>query len=303
VTLALGFAAFGGGVWLLVESVENLVGTVRRWAAAAGLSAIALSALVLGFDLESTVAGSAAALDGLEGTALGTSIGAAIFLSTVGLGAAALTAPFAIRSPTRMLVAPALAALIAIALVLDGELSRLDGALLLASFGPLLVLVISARRVGVPIETSDARPDRLVLRLGAALAGLVIGAELLVFGTERIVGEIGISETVFGLIVVGIAVSLEELVLEMLPAHRGFPELSVGNVLGTLVFLLTASLGVIALVRPVAVPDSVRDYHAPALAVAVALALALLLRGRLGRKEGVLLCFAYAAYVGGALIV
>lgn len=110
---------------------------------------------------------------------------------------------------------------------------------------------------------------------------------------------LGISETAFGLLVVAAAVSFEEVVLEMLPAHRGHPEISVGNALGTLLFLLTGSLGVIALVRPIAIPSAVSSFHAPVLAVAPLLGL--LLRGRLGRPEGALLASAYGAYVVGAL--
>jgi cation:H+ antiporter len=134
------------------------------------------------------------------------------------------------------------------------------------------------------------------------LAGLVVGAELLVFGTERIVADLALSETVFGLLVVGAAVSFEEVVLEALPAARGAPELSVGNALGTLVFLLTGSLGVIALARPIDVPASVTGYHLPALALTVLLAGAVLARGRLGRIEGAGLVAAYAAYVAGAVL-
>ena len=99
-----------------------------------------------------------------------------------------------------------------------------------------------------------------MLRVLAGLAGLLLGAELLVFGTGRVVDELGFSETVFGLLVVGAAVSFEEVVLEALPAFRGFPELSVGNALGTLVFLLTGSLGVIVLVRPI---ESRRRHRLP----------------------------------------
>lgn len=133
------------------------------------------------------------------------------------------------------------------------------------------------------------------------VGGLVVGAECLVFGTRGIVEGLGISETAFGLLVVAAAVSFEEVVLEMLPAHRGQPEISVGNALGTLLFLLTGSLGVIALVRPIAIPSAVSGFHAPALVLAVALLLGLLLRGRLGRPEGALLASAYGAYVVGAL--
>ena len=299
-SLAVGVLAFGGGLWLLVESVEGLIRSLRGWALAAGLSGVTVGALVLGFDLESTAAGVAAALDGLPGTALGATVGAAIFLVTFGLGAAAMVAPFAIRPPAPMLAAAAVATAVAIALAADGRLSRLDGAILLAAFVPLVAAVLLGRP---PTATPRGeRPRLLAVRIAAGLAGLVAGAELLVLGTERVVSELGLSETTFGLLVVGAAVSFEEVVLEALPAFRGFPELSVGNALGTLVFLLTGSLGVIVLARPIEVPHSVTSYHLPALAVSVALAVGLLARGRMGRLEGAVLLAAYAAYVVGALV-
>lgn len=303
-SILLSLVAFGGGAWLLVESVEGLVKALTGWAAAAGLSGLALSALVLGFDVESTGAGVAATLDGLPGTALGTSVGAAVFLVTIGVGLAAIVAPFSVRTPRPMLVAAAVATVLSVVLLADGILSRVDGVLLVVAFVPLVAVVaLSARRAGQAPETDAVRPRRLWLRLLLGLAGLVVGAEVLVFGTRGIVDGLGVSETVFGLLVVAAAVSFEEVVLEMLPAHRGHPEISVGNALGTLLFLLTGSLGVIALVRPIAVPESVRSFHAPVLVLVVAIFVGLLLRGRLGRPEGAGLIAAYGAYVVGALVV
>jgi cation:H+ antiporter len=303
VSLVIGIGAFAGGVWLLVESVEGLVTSLRAWAVAAGLSGVVIGALVLSFDVESTAAGIAATLDDLPGTALGTSIGASIFLVTVGLGTAALIAPFAVRPPGALLAAAAIATALSILLASDGELSRVDGGILLASFFPLVAIVFLRRRKADPHPGErPARPRLLLPRILAGLAGLVIGAELLVFGTQRVVSTLGLSETVFGLLVVAAAVSFEEVVLEALPAFRGFPEMSVGNALGTLVFLLTGSLGVIVLVRPIAVPAAVTDYHLPALAVTALLAGVLLARGRLGRGEGIVLLLAYAVYAAGALV-
>jgi cation:H+ antiporter len=303
VSLVVGIGAFGGGLWLLVESVEGLIKSLRAWALAAGLSGVLVGALVLGFDVESTAAGVAATLDDLPGAALGASVGAAIFLVTVGLGTAALIAPFAVRPPVTLLAAAAVATAVSIASAADGRLSRLDGGVLLASFFPLVAAVVLRR----PPSASQAgerpaRPKLLVLKVIAGLVGLVAGAELLVFGTQRVVSELGFSETVFGLLVVAAAVSFEEVVLEALPAFRGFPELSVGNALGTLVFLLTGSLGVIVLARPIDIPASVTSYHLPALALTVLLSGAILARGQLGRIEGAALVAAYAVYAVGALL-
>lgn len=305
-SLVVGLVAFGVGLAVLVESVEGLVKALRAWAVASGVSGVVLGVLVLGFDVESTAAGVAATLDDLPGTALGASVGAAIFLLTVGLGVAALIAPFALHVERRLLAIGAVASALPIALGVDGTLSRTDGAVLLVAFAPLVAVALSARRTGTPPpaagDAPSRRPDRLVLRVLAGIAGLVVGAELLVFGTGRVVEELGFSETVFGLLVVAAAVSFEEIVLEALPAFRGFPELSVGNALGTLVFLLTGSLGVIVLVRPIAVPDAVVDVHLPALAAVTALALALLWRGRMRRAEGGVLLAAYVAYAATALL-
>jgi cation:H+ antiporter len=302
-TLAVGIGAFGGGLWLLVESVEGLIKTLRAYALAAGLSGMLVGALVLGFDIESTAAGVAATLDDLPGTALGASVGATIFLVTVGLGTAALIAPFAVRPPVALLAAAGAATVLCIALAADGRLSRFDGALLLASFLPLVAAVIRWRPRTVPQAGElPACPRFPALKVIGGLVSLAGGAELLVFGTERVVSELGLSETVFGLLVVAAAVSFEEVVLEALPAFRGVPELSVGNALGTLVFLLTGSLGVIVLARPIEIPASVTACRLPALALTVALAGALLARGRLGRIEGLALMAAYAAYAAGALL-
>ena len=305
-SLLIGLLAFGGGTWLLVESVEGLVAGMRRWATAAGVSGIALAALVLGFDVESTAAGVAATLDDLPGTALGTSVGAAILLVTLGLGLAGVVAPFSVRAPRAMLASAAVAAVLPSALMLDDRLSRVDGAILLLAFPPLLLVTwrsLGRRAAADQAEDEPTEPSgRVWTRVLLAVGGLVVGAEILVFGVERVVDELSLSETAFGLLAVAAAVSLEELVLEMLPAYRGFPELSVGNALGTLIFLLTGSLGVIVLVRPIDVPEAVSEWHVPALVATTAVALGVLARGRLGRVEGVALIALYAAYVVGALL-
>ncbi|MEJ7717890.1 MAG: hypothetical protein WKF31_07915 [Thermoleophilaceae bacterium] len=186
-------------------------------------------------------------------------------------------------------------------LAVDGRLSRLDGAVLLVAFLILLAVVLRSRRGKEMPATDEPVPSRVPLRVVGGLAGLIIGAELLVFGTGRVVGALGVSETVFGLLVVAAAVSFEEIVLETLPAYRGFPELSVGNALGTLLFLLTGSLGTIVLVQPLELPATVVSYHLPALLLTVGLALGILLRGRLGRLEGAVLLLGYGLYVAGAL--
>lgn len=83
------------------------------------------------------------------------------------------------------------------------------------------------------------------------------------------------------------------------PARRGHPELAWGNVVGTVIVLLTLNLGIIALVNPVAADPLVLRFHAPYLVgCTIAVALAVVLRRRLGRWMGAALVAAYAVYLG-----
>jgi cation:H+ antiporter len=125
-----------------------------------------------------------------------------------------------------------------------------------------------------------------------------VGGKLVVEGAERLIGTLGISETVFGMTVVAIGESLEETARMVTPARRGHPELAWGNVVGTVVILLGANLGVIALVQPLRVDPLVLRFHVLylvgcTLVVAVAMALA----HRLGRRMGALLLLLYVAYL------
>ncbi len=301
--VAVGIGLFAAGAVLLVAAVERLADALTAWAAAAGVSGVALAALVLGADLESTAAGVSGTLNGLPEVALGASVGSAVLLLTLGLGLAGVVSPFRVAPPLRLLAATALGIALAAALMLDGRLGRGDGVLLLGGFAVLLVaLVLPALRAAGGERSGEPRRPHVVTAL-VALAGLIAGAELLVLGTERIVDGLGVGATFFGLIVVAAAVSLEELVLEMLPAYRGAPEISVGNALGTTLFMLTGSLGAVVLVRPFAIPDGVREVHLPALAVAFTVAGALLARGGIGRAGGALLVAAYPLYVAAAAFV
>lgn len=71
------------------------------------------------------------------------------------------------------------------------------------------------------------------------------------------------------------------------------PGLAVGDAVGANLTMLTAALGLAALVRPLPIGPRVRLYGVGA-AVAGVLAALSLLDGRIGRLEGVLLLLAYA---------
>ena len=124
----------GVGIALLVGGVERLVKTVRHRAIVAGVSALVLGILSTSVDLESTAAGIASAAKGLGTLAAGVSIGSVIFLVTGALGVACLLFPFSVKIPRYFLGLFVVSALAASAVVLGGDIGRLEALALLGLF-------------------------------------------------------------------------------------------------------------------------------------------------------------------------
>jgi cation:H+ antiporter len=229
----------------------------------------------------------------------------------IGLTAIIKPVEFSLSRKGVLLIAP-IAVLVAWLLSLDGTLSRVDGVVLLGVFVGLVAYLLWEGKRGLVIqgEAHEAMAEvqrehhSRIFYIGlviATLVGLVIGAELAVWGTKRILDVSGISGTLFGMTVVAFAVSVEELARTLLPVVKGHSEIAVGNVIGSAAYFFTFNAGLIALVAPLLVASQVRwNYYPFALAAAVLVGI-LALQERIGRAGGALLLGLYVAFV--ALVV
>ena len=132
-----------------------------------------------------------------------------------------------------------------------------------------------------------------VLLLLAAAGLLVAGAELFVENAAAAARRLGVTVLAVGVLLAG--AEPEELVTAVLAAAQDRPGLAVGDALGANVTMLTAALGLAALVRPLPVGRRTRLYAGGSV-VAGLLAL-LALRGGVSRPDGALLLAAYAGLV------
>lgn len=133
------------------------------------------------------------------------------------------------------------------------------------------------------------------LLLAGAAVLLVGGAELFVENAAGAARRLGVTIVAVGILLAG--AEPEELLTAVLAAVRDRPGLAAGDAVGANVTMLTACLGLAALVRPLHLAHRVRTY-AVLSAVAGALAVLALLSGAVGRVEGALLLAAYVALVG-----
>jgi cation:H+ antiporter len=290
------------GVALVVAGAELFFDAVLAASARLRVSAFALTAIVSGLELENLAAGIAANAKGLSGAAAGTFLGGTTFLAFGVAGIAAVIAPIEARLPRASLAWTAAAPVPLLALALDGELSRLDGGLLLAWFA---VALIGLARSGRSLLGEDRPPPGMAIpRLLAGLALLTVGGDLLGRGLRDVVSGFDVSGTLLGNTVVAASVEGEEVARVVVPARRARGDVALANVLGTVVHFVGLNAGVIALVRPLKLDDASRHLHLPVAVGATAVLCAMLaVRGRLTRLEGALLLGAYAGYLAVAIAV
>jgi cation:H+ antiporter len=294
-----------GGMALVLWGAERFTDGAIRAAMLCSLSPFYIGAIVSGFEPENLITGAAAALGGLPQVALGTVIGAAIFMLTAGLGLALLLVPMEVRIPRAGGVAM-LACLAPFSVVLwtGGTVSRLEGVLLvLVAMGLMAWLYRhSPAFLGAAEAEQPSAPPSRVKTLGLLVGGLAvvfIGAELVVEGAKMVLATFRISEIFLGMTVVPLGESLEETVRMVAPARRGHPELAWGNAVGTVVIFLALNLGVIALVHPLTADPWILRFHAPYfIACTVLVALSMLWAETLGRAMGAVLVGLYCLYLG-----
>jgi cation:H+ antiporter len=298
--LAAVLLAAGAGV--LYVGAEAAVRGASRLTRTLGVPAFAVGALLFGVDLEGLGAAVVAAGRGETALATGEIFGTVLFLFSAAFGAALLLAREPVPAPDRtMVLAPGLHLVACAFAVSDRYVARLEGVLLIVFYLAYVGLVIRTGRDGAAGDEDErdaAGRGSPLLLTGGGLLAVAGGAVLLVAGGARLVTEAGLQAGFVGAAVLGILVSLDEVLLEVLPVRRGAPELATGNLFGTLAAFTTGVLGLAAVVRPIVIdaPGSVAFIGVAVLYAVVATVF--VVRGRAGRLLG---GFVLATY-GGWLV-
>lgn len=130
----------------------------------------------------------------------------------------------------------------------------------------------------------------------AGLAGLVIGATLLVRGASKMALSFGISPLVVGLTIVAFGTSAPEVAVSVGAVLDGRTDIAVGNAVGSNIFNVLFILGASALITPLVVNLQLIRQEVPIMIGAALLLLLLGLDGRLGTFDAALLAVLMGAY-------
>lgn len=197
--------------------------------------------------------------------------------------------------------------LLTLVLALDGQLSRVDGLILLLLFSTWLGLIIRTtlhRRHHEHSKPHSPPTSSALATLGLGalgLSALMAAGRLFVMGATGIAGALGIDTYVIGALVVAIGTSLPELVTVILARLRGHDDIGVGTLIGSNLFNGLAIVGIAATIHPITLP-------LPEMAVTLGCGMAALLHlppnrsGVIPRQRCLLLFGIYGTFIWATLL-
>ncbi len=285
----VGLIGLGLGGNLLIKGASRLAQALGISSLIIGLTIVALSTsapeLIVSLD---------AAINASSDVALGNVIGSNIANIGLVLAIAALISPIALKWNLlrREIIVVVSASLMMLVFALDGEIGQLDGIVLVASFLAYVGFVyrqgqreradIEPEIVRFEAESSFTAPSHPMIEIGrvlVGLAGLVIGARLLVDGSIAIAREIGVSDLLIGLTLVAVGTSLPELATSFIAAMRKENDIVVGNIVGSNISNIFFILGTVAIVQPISVASASQIIDIPIMIIFALLLIPLALRG------------------------
>ncbi len=303
-----------GGLALLLAGGEFLVRGAVGLACALGVSplVIGLTVVAFGTSAPELVVSLQAALGGHPDIVLSNVVGSNIANVLLIVGAAAAiraipVAPGLLRRDGALVLAATLGF---IGICLIGEPGFAVGLAMVAALAAYTAWSFrAARRRGASadgaaeeIEAAPRRPAVALAATIAGIAGVLLGARLLIDGAVEIARLAGLSEAVIGLTLVAFGTSLPELATAGMAAWRRHGDIALGNALGSNLFNMLGIAGITAMAAPVTVPGELIAFDLWVM-LAVTLVLLFLMRGarRITRPEGAALAAAYLLYVGAVV--
>ena len=241
---------------------------------------------------------------------LGNVIGSNIANVGMVIGIAAILVPLAISKSTLRKEIPIMlgVSFLLVALSVDGELSSLDGVLLVGLLVAFTIYtykdakkqreekehIISGTKNEIYLKAGG------LIAIGVALLG--VGAYITVENAVILAKELGLSEKLIGLTVIAIGTSLPELITSIIAIRKGHTDIGVGNILGSNIYNILMIMGVGATLGGVLVSSNVFFDYAIMIAFSASLFIGLKM-GLINKVIGLGLVIAYTVYLAYSFLV
>ena len=250
---------------------------------------------------------------------LGNVIGSNISNVGMVIGISAIFAPLLISKITVSRWIPIMigVSLLVIGLSYDGELSQIDGIMLIASLIGFTLYTIKAVKKQklqstevIENETiegeyflSKYKIDTYPQSFGLIAVGVILlflGGHLTVDGAVNIAESLGLSQLIIGVVIVAIGTSLPELITSIIAIAKKQTDIGVGNIVGSNIYNILLILGVSSTI--VGIPVSTDVFSNYYIMIAFSLVLFIGFRKYIPRFVGIGLTIAFIAYLISLLL-
>ncbi len=211
-----------------------------------------------------------AAFQGFPEISLGAVVGENLFLITITVALATFFSRDGLLVESKTvrggIIFAVFAAMLPLLLILNGDLSRLDGFFLLASFVIFIFWLFSKKENFVKVyeedtpEIKNLTKKSVLKSLFIALLGIgaiVLSVELLLKEVLIFSQELEIPLAVIGLFILAIGTALPETYFAIDLARKGNSWMVLGGIMGGIAMASTLVLGTVAIIEPITVTPSI----------------------------------------------
>jgi len=302
------------GFVILLWAADRFVMGAAAMARNLGVSPLVIGLTIVGFGTSAPeiLISTVSSIQGNPGLAIGNAIGSNITNIALVLGFTALIIPLSVKSETLKREYPIMLAITlgSLVLVMDGNLGRMDGIILITAMFIIIytvtILGLRSRKTD-PIAQeyeeeipADMKTGKAIFWFVTGLLLLLLGSKLLVNGAINIATALGVSDVIIGLTIVAIGTSLPELAASIMSAYKQEHDIAIGNIIGSNMFNLLAVLGIPGLIQPGPIPEGVLERDFPIMIGLTLLLFAMAYGfkgpGRINRIEGGILFSAFILY-------
>lgn len=293
------------GVVLVLWGADRLTDGATALAQRMGIPqiVIGLTVVAMGTSMPEFFVSLVSALKGTPDLAVGNVVGSNIFNTFLIVGVSAAVAPMAISRPTVKKDIPfaVVSTLMLAVMCMDGNISRLDAAVLFAFFVVFMVYTLRLARRGNDGNVEEKKdcmsPLMSAVWLVVGLACLIGGSNMFVTGASGIARALNVSDAVIGLTVVACGTSLPELATSVVAAGKGRSAMAIGNVIGSNVFNILMILGITGMVAPMQIEGITMTDMLVMLAGVMLLWMFSYTKYKVARWEGFVLAAMFVGYM------
>jgi len=315
------------GLYIILKGSELVTDAAIPLASYLNTTYVAIGLVLVSvlLSLPELLISTSAVLKGHGDVGVGVIIGSIIVNLGLIIGLSAVIRP--LRIPRHVITRDAVFMLIATIVVSlmvfeDMQVTRRDGIVFLLLFIPYMINIYEQEKTlalkerkkesemisktlqftgklgGVDAVIHD---PRIVFLVGILL--LVLGAELFVGTLISFAGALGVPGILVGLTLGALGPSIPNLAAALQAVRRGYDELAVSETIGSNIFTLLITLGILAIISPFQLDTASATVTAPALLAVTAAFFIFTLKGTISRIDGAMLIALYLIAMAAELYV